>query len=323
MNSDEKLEMLKRYTDGIATPEERQQVETWFETTRLPQSEWEQMPGGEQQWYVQDMFGDIKKAIRTPEAQIVPLQPRSKWRLPAVAAAVLLLVAASWLFWPVHNTAPQLAVIKTASHLHYLQLPDSSKVWVNAGSQLKYPAAFTGKTREVYLSGEAYFDIRHEAAHPFIIHTGNVITTVLGTAFNIKEDPNTHQVTVTVKRGKVSVMAADQKPVVLLPDQQVHIDLNFEAQVTQLVNTNQLISWHGSNMQFDNSTFGDAVKQLEQHYGVPIKFGNDHLAGCRFTGTASADEALDEVLKVMCAFNHSTFSEQKDGSILISGTGCQ
>jgi len=324
MNSDEKLELLVRYTNGAATPEERAQVETWFGAMRLPQSDWENMPPEQQQRYMKDLYGDIRQAIRLPKAQVITLAARRKWRMPAAAAAVLAVTAAAFLWWPATQKQPVLTVMNApAGHLHYLRLPDSSKVWVNAGSQLRYPVTFSGKTRAVYLSGEAYFDVRHEAAHPFIIHTGKVVTTVLGTAFNIKEDPVTHQVTVTVKRGKVSVTADHKKTVVLLPDQQVNMYSHGGTPIVKTVNTANVIAWHGGDMRFDDSTFGEAVQTLEQHYGVVIKFSNDKLPHCRFNGTASADEPLDQVLKVLCAFNNSTFTEQKDGSVLISGEGCQ
>ena len=322
MNSDEKLELLARYRSGKATLEEVAAVEAWFETIQIPQSDWEQMPPGERELYVQDMFVHMQQIIWPQEVQIMDMRPLRQWRIAAAAAAIILVALASWLIWPVNKLSTRFAVVSTPAHLRYLRLPDSSMVWVNAGSQLQYPAAFSGKTREVYLSGEAYFDIRHQAAHPFIIHTGNVVTTVLGTAFNIKENPQTHQVTVTVKRGKVSVMAEDHQPVILLPDQQANVNSSSEVAVVKAVNSANATAWHSVDLHFDNNTFGEAVQQLADHYGVSINFSNAKLAGCRFTGTASADEPLDQVLKVMCAFNNSTFSQQKDGAILISGAGC-
>src|SRR5690606_2859673 len=87
-----------------------------------------------------------------------------------------------------------------------LHLPDGSTVIVGVGSKLNYPSSFDSlRTREVYLEGQAYFDIRHNPQKPFIIHTGKVATTVLGTSFNIKAWPEDQDITVTVTRGKVRV----------------------------------------------------------------------------------------------------------------------
>src|SRR5439155_2315167 len=87
----------------------------------------------------------------------------------------------------------------------YLLLPDSTQVWLNAASSLEFPEAFQSGKREVYLVGEAFFDVKHAENRPFIIHTGNVTTRVVGTAFNIKGYPDQPDVIVSVKRGKVQV----------------------------------------------------------------------------------------------------------------------
>jgi len=323
MDSDEKSRLLARYTEGTASPEERGIVERWFDMLQLPAQRWEQMPPDAQQALLKGLYNDIRDVIHQ-DNMVVPLYTRLKWWRPvAAAAAILVFITIIWQLWPVKSPVQPLATLKApASHLRFLRLPDSSSVWVNAGSQLKYPARFSGKTRDVYLSGEAYFDVRHESGYPFIIHTGPVITTVLGTAFNIREDPATHQVTVTVKRGKVSVASGKQQLAVLLPDQQVIVKPQLTEAVLQKVKAEEIAAWRGGELRFDNIAFADAAKQLEDRFGVMIRFSNDKLKNCHFSASASADEPLDEVLKVMCSFNNATFRLQPDGSILISGEGC-
>ena len=117
-------------------------------------------------------------------------------RVAAAAAVVLLLISAGYILFNSHSeTKPVYAVVAKAeivspdrptSYTRNLLLPDGSTIVLKAGSTVKYPDRFTGSTREVELRGEAYFDIAHNKAKPFIIHTGTVTTTVLGTAFNIK-----------------------------------------------------------------------------------------------------------------------------------------
>ncbi|MFI5163597.1 MAG: FecR domain-containing protein, partial [Sphingobacteriales bacterium] len=317
MDSDEKSRLLARYTEGNASPEEREIVERWFATLQLPAQEWEQLPPDAQEVLLKGLYDNIQTIIR--QDKVIPLPHRQWWRTVAAAAAILVFITAAWLFWPVKNTVQPLATLKApASHLRFLRLPDSSSVWVNAGSQLKYPTRFGDKTREVYLSGEAYFDVRHKSGCPFIIHTGPVVTTVLGTAFDIREDPVTHQVTVMVRRGKVSV-ARGKQLAILLPDQEVSVKPQSTDAVMQKVRSAEIAAWRGGDLRFDNVAFADAVKQLEERFGVTIRFSNDKLKGCHFSASASADEPLDEVLKVMCSFNNATFSRQPDGNILISG----
>lgn len=323
MDSEEKSRLLARYTAGTATPEEKETVERWFDTLQIPGGEWEQMPTDVQQVLLKDLYHDIRQTIHKDNT-VVPLYKRVRWWRPVAAAAtILVFFTAVWLLWPVNNPVQPLATWKApVGHLRFLRLPDSSSVWVNAGSQLKFPASFGAKTREVYLSGEAYFDVRHKSTCPFIIHTGPVTTTVLGTAFNIREDPTTHQVTITVKRGKVSVARDKQQLAVLLPDQQVIVKPQFVEAVLQQVKPGEIAAWRGGELHFENVAFTDAAKQLEDRFGVTISFSNDKLKNCRFSASASADEPLDEVLKVMCSFNNANFRRQADGHILISGEGC-
>jgi len=323
MDSDEKSRLLARYTEGAGSPEEREMVERWFDALQLPDGEWEQISPDAQQALLKRLYYDIRNVIHQ-DNMVVSIHKRIKWWRPvAAAAAMLAFITAAWLLWPVKSPVQALATLKAPSgHLRFLRLPDSSSVWVNAGSQLKYPDRFRDKTREVYLSGEAYFDVRHDAIHPFIIHTGPVITTVLGTAFNIREDLATRHVTVTVKRGKVSVANGKQEVAVLLPDQQVSIDLQKNKAFRSPVDAIQVAAWRGGELRFDNLAFMDAAKQVEDRFGVTIRFNNEKLKNCRFSASASADEPLDEVLKVMCAFNQASFKQQPDGSILISGEGC-
>ncbi|HVV02934.1 MAG TPA: FecR family protein, partial [Puia sp.] len=116
-----------------------------------------------------------------------------------------------WLIRPSNHPAPApLAAGLTKSttersEYKYLLLPDSTQVWLNASSTLEFPEHFRTNKREVTLSGEAYFDVRHSEKTPFIIHTGKVSTTVLGTSFNIKAYPDRQHIIVSVSTGKVKV----------------------------------------------------------------------------------------------------------------------
>ena len=106
----------------------------------------------------------------------------------------------------------------------YLLLPDSTQVWLNAASSLEFPDKFKGNKREVFLTGEAFFDVKHADNSPFLIHTKNVTTTVVGTAFNIRAYPDQKMITVSVSRGKVKVSRNDQLIATLTKGQQVKVN---------------------------------------------------------------------------------------------------
>lgn len=244
----------------------------------------------------------------------------------AAAAAMLAIFLTVFLEWPdmMHRPHPdQLATLTVpAGQKKQIILADGSRIWVNSGSQFKYPEAFRGKTREVFLSGEAYFDIRHHDHQPFIIHTGRVITTVLGTAFNIKEDKTRHTVEVTVTRGKVSVASGGKLLGIITPDRQLSFNMDNKKAIEQPVDVNRVVAWQKIDLRFEDVSFADAASALEKRFHVKISFSNARLKNCRFTGATLNGEKLDDVLKTICDFNHAAYQREPDRSIIISGPGC-
>jgi transmembrane sensor len=320
--------LLDRYLKGETTNEENELVERWLEENSNANPLWHDLDRSAKDQWLSSVFSEIKNTIHETEAKVVSLPQRKRglWRSIAAVAAVLLISFTLYLEWPslqsrlhpVELTALQVP----ANQKKEITLADGSRVWLNAGSELKYPKTFNGKTREIYLSGEAYFDVRHDASKPFIIHTGNVLTTVLGTAFNIKEDKNKHTIQVTVTRGKVSVASGNKLLGVIIPNQQISFN-TLKAEVVQAtVNANAVIAWQQSDLHFEDVSFGDAIAQLQQHFNVKISFSNAKLKDCRFTGTSLNGEELDKILKVMCAFNNAIYQIKPDGSIVIDGPGC-
>lgn len=320
--------LLDRYLKSETTNEENELVERWLEENSNANAQWHDLDRSAKDQWLSGVFSEIKNTIHETEAKVVLLPQRKLgfWRSIAAVAAVLLISFALYLEWPslqsrlhpVELTTLQVPIDQKSE----ITLTDGSRVWLNAGSALKYPKTFNGKTREVYLSGEAYFDVRHDASKPFIIHTGTLLTTVLGTAFNIKEDKNKRTIQVTVTRGKVSVANGNKLLGVITPNQQISFN-TLKAEVVQAtVDANAVIAWQQSDLHFDDVSFGDAVAQLQQHFNVKISFGNIKLKDCRFTGTSLRGEELEKILKVMCAFNNANYEIKPDGSIVIDGPGC-
>lgn len=315
--------LLDRYVKGETTPEENKLVEKWLAENNNNTSEWQRLnQAGRDQWLT-SLFSDIQNTIYSDEAKVVTFYPNKKWwrSIAAVLAIILTLfltrpLIQNWLH-PV-----QLATLSVPlNQKQKITLSDGSNVWINAASVLKYPTSFNGKTREVYLTGEAYFDIRHDSAKPFIVHTGKVLTTVLGTAFNINAGKNANTVVVTVTRGKVSV--ADGKHILgfVTPNQQIAYDITTDKPIRRIVNAQEVIAWQESDLLFDDITFAQAAKQLEGRFKVNISFANDKVKNCRFSGTALKGKSLDEILKVICAFNNASY-HRSEGYIIIDGNGC-
>jgi len=319
--------LLERYLKGETSIAENELIERWLEENGDANSPFHQLDQHQKTQWLTGIFSDLQKEIH-PTAPKVVILPRNKiyWRQIAAVAAIVTILFSGYWEWPALQQIVQpspLTVLTVPAHQKkQIILADGSKVWVNAGSELRYPKEFKGKLREVYLSGEAYFDIYHDTAKPFIIHTGKLITTVLGTAFNIKEDKTLHTIVVTVTRGKVGVANEGHQLGMITPNQQISFNSVNEKAVQTDVNAQEVIAWQGKELYFDDITFADAAAQLQKRFHVKIAFSNERLKTCQFSGTALTGAKLDEILNVICAFNKATYQTKEDGSILIDGPGC-
>jgi transmembrane sensor len=327
MNHNNIEDLLDCYLKNETSAEENQLVEQWLKDNGNADPAWQTLdPLNKHQW-LSGVFAEIKDTINTNQPKVEVIRSRKNlWYSIAAAAAVLMISLGFYLSWPLLGKRilpSDLTTIAVPDHQKkQITLADGSKVWLNAGSELRYPKTFNGKSREIYLSGEAYFDIQHDDSKPFLIHTGKVLTTVLGTAFNIKEDKNTHTIEVTVTRGKVSVADEGKLLGILTPNRQLSINLLNRIPTEKIVDAKAVIAWQDADILFDDITFADAAIQLQQHFHVKIAFSNARLKNCRFSGSTLDGDNLEKILKVICAFNHATWQTKPDGSILIDGPGC-
>ncbi len=224
-------------------------------------------------------------------------------------------------------------LVESGRSNHFITLPDGSKALLRKGSRLTYSADFNTTNREVTLVGEAYFDVAHVSytdgqpgrAKPFIIHTGKVKTTVLGTAFEIRAWPESDQVMVSVARGKVRVEDDTHLIAVLNKDDQVNYDLKTtraEGSNIHVARQSEFLSWAREDMTFDGMPFATLAEHLENRYRVAIEFGNPELRHCSITGRFNGTETLEEVLEILTATSNTTYGRNSDGTIVIDGRKC-
>lgn len=201
-------------------------------------------------------------------------------------------------------------------------LDDGSVVILNKGSYLNYPAKFIGKNREVYLIGEAYFDIEHDEKRPFLVHTGNLVTRVLGTAFNIKNGAEKSLIEVTVSRGKVAVINSKKTLAILLPNQKISYNQQSGNYHKEKANANAATLWKEQDLVLDNLTLQQAAKKIGERYATNILLDNDKIMNCRFTAYFLNTTDLKQVIKVITSLNHLNYSINDKGVYTLSGNGC-
>lgn len=184
-------------------------------------------------------------------------------------------------------------------------LPDGSEVWLNAGSHIRYDDNFIQKNREVYLDGEAYFSVKHDASHPFIVHAGNITIRDLGTKFNVQAYPDENKIETTLISGRIMVKI-DGKPdqsIILIPNEKLTVkneifrlsdkniatkeELSFEVEkVVQIPSIASIpeVAWVQDQLVFENELFEELAKRMERRYNVQIIFKDTSLDEERLSG---------------------------------------
>jgi len=180
-----------------------------------------------------------------------------------------------------------------------VQLPDGTKVWLNAASTLKYPTAFTGRQRRVELSGEAYFEVVHNEKSPFLVVTNGKITEDLGTHFNINAYPDEQQTKTTLLEGSVRVSNGPER-VTLKPGQQSQIK-NGETLITVLdrADIEGAVAWKNGYFKIDNEGLKEVMRNVARWYDVDVEYKGDFGNDIAFLGEVSRNKNISVILKIM------------------------
>ena len=179
-----------------------------------------------------------------------------------------------------------------------LVLSDGSKVWLNAASSIRFPTAFTGDTRGVEITGEAYFEVAHNPGKPFIVSVNNMRVEVLGTHFNINAYSDEESIKTTLLQGSVKV-SKGEKMVLLHPGQQAQSSLTLAAiRVAHEVNLEEVMAWKNGYFSFHNADIQTVMRQLARWYDVTVEY-KGAVPERVFEGEMQRDLMLSQALKIL------------------------
>ena len=358
MDNHKFLLLVARKLSGEATEEDQKELSIFFEEDKAYKEKYDLLKA---HWgNKNDVRTDIDAALERiilriekdkdqpgKEALVIPMNKekagiRRHLSVFSKVAAILLICLGS-IYFIYEKTKPDVSAghaiaksldwqtkqtTKGAKSTIFLQ--DGTKVILNADSKLRFPKTFSGATREIYLTGEAFFDVTHNASMPFIIHTDKMNIKVLGTEFNVRSYPEDSAYETTLIRGSIEVTLKDRPSdrIILKPKEKLIVaNLEFESapepkaslpsvhsqlSITGLHYVSKTdsavveISWVDNKLVFQDESFANLATDMERKYAVNIHFSNEKLKDYRFTGIFKEETIRDALnaLQLTEKFNY-------------------
>lgn len=358
MDNQKFLLLVARKLSGEATVEDHRELSVFFEEDKAYKEKYDLLKAHWENKY--NVRTDIDAALEriilriekdrdlsNQEAPVVSVA-KEKWSIHRYMTifskvAAILLICLGSIYFIYQNARPHSSVEQAAVRNAEWQteqtdkgakstifLQDGTKVILNAESKLRFPKRFSGATREIYLTGEAFFDVTHNAAMPFIIHTDKMNIKVLGTEFNVKSYPQDSAYETTLIRGSIEVTLKDRPDdrIILKPKEKLIVaNLEFEnapESATSLPSIHSQLSitglhyisktdsavvetsWMDNKLVFQDESFANLAMDMERKYAVNIHFSNEKLKEYRFTGIFKEETIRDALnaLQLTEKFNY-------------------
>ncbi len=323
MNNSRYLKLCTKAVSGEISPEEKNDLERLIKIS--PENEilynkikktWElteaqsspPLPDIEEEWSTVEKSlnaatakkrnkGDTPLFKRIANNLTTLVEPR--YRPAVLSAAAVLIFAAAFLIWRNQSSEPYFQKVLTHNKQRtQVNLPDGSVVHLNCSSSIKFPKKFSNNLRQVTLSGEAFFEVRHDRK-PFVVTTENAKVTVLGTKFNVRAWNEQTCVIVKTGRVKLGAIKLNDKNVVLSKGQMSRITGNVPPQPPQNVDVNHLLGWLEGKIVFEKTPLTEIIAELERDYDVSIELGNLRLSQKTLTATFE-NLPIETVLSSIC-----------------------
>lgn len=333
--------LLSRYRSGNCTDQEKRLVEQWFATLdeEIPQRTSQENHALEER---------IWNAIQHQTKVEKPVFQTMIWKWAAAAVIILALGWAGYQYKTSRSTLLNNAAlsstitkdltkeINNTNQPKNIKLPDGSLIELSPNSSIAYEPSFSGAERQVYLEGKAFFQVKRDTERPFFVHTGDVVTKVLGTSFWVNGNEDRSAIEVSVLTGKVSVsqhMQANRAEtsrvkdgVILTANQRVRYTVQTRSFETGLVSNpvpvvaekkGKLVE---ESFDFQENPFSEVIAKLEKTYGIEIILEDETFTGCLFSGNITK-QPLFTKLDLLCNSVNASY-EVRGTRILISGKGC-
>jgi len=339
MNDATHLKLIIKYLSGSINREENDRLNKWLESDVKNKK---LLSLFERVWNTHEKEGDkvnmqtawnnvAKKAgialpfeetkISTIPVQIPKRQKVSPYGYQILRYAAVFLLAVSLIFLFKKNTQTsvtpgQQQILVQYGKQNNIILPDGSKVILDAGSKLSFPKGFAGGVREVYLSGEAYFEVTHNPEKPFVIYANKGIVTVLGTKFNVRAWKfDNEEVKVVVAEGTVSLRAntANEETAAIINKGKMSYltDTHLEASRPKEVNIYSHLAWMDRDLILENTPLNEVLDRLARWYNLQFELPSQVYEKVRITGTFQK-KSVAHILEAIGLMTHLTYKRENN-----------
>ena len=328
-------DIMQRYFAGEATPDEIAILEGWVKQNDANRNEFREASKVWNEIYRAQVNRnvDTEKELETvfqkmnDETPVVQLKrPETKKQsfafsmLRIAAVLVILLGIGSVLYIRMSKPSMEHAVAENSGTL--VILPDGSRVTLAQGTSIDYPETFSKKSREVTLSGKAYFEVAHNKEVPFRVNTSGAVVEVLGTEFNVVSANASGKMEVDLTKGKVAVYLKDnkQQSVELAPGERALLDPKDKSISRSQVSNENYMAWKTGNLRFENEPLSQVVAELSEAFNTPIQISSAGTGNCRLTASFS-NQPLAGILNVISKTLNVNVSRSGSGFV-VNGPTC-
>lgn len=313
------LKVIKRYFDGVEKEGDLDRIVDWYSDFKFEKDLvkkyrllWDELSENEEIEKCDGsvILGRIFNQMKQDEYKELPRKNGFRRVLNVVSkiAAVLLIPLVVWL-WIQNDNNSSILDEQAYSEIYsplgtrtMFYLPDGSQGWLNGGSYLKFPVKFSGKTRDVELRGEGYFDVRTNSTKPFVVKGQRIEVAVHGTSFNVQAYPDDQEIQITLVSGSVQIWERSERKrynlANLVPGQMFTYFPETRLYQVNMANVDLITAWKDGKLTFRDESFSQIVKKINRWYNVDIQLKDKILESYNYQATFK-DETLDEVLKLL------------------------
>ncbi|PKQ62768.1 hypothetical protein BZG02_11225 [Labilibaculum filiforme] len=325
-------DQLQKYFNNLCSKQEISEVEQWLANIQDGSTEdsllkefLDEIKVNKDERLVKRAFEKFKTNIQSHknhklQKNTIIRRLASFYKLAAAVLLLPLLCSAIYFYLEKNNPKEWVEEYVPYGESKMVYLPDSSRLWLNAGTKLIYPKKFNNSLRQIYVAGEAYAEVKKDKSRPFILTAGEVTVEVLGTKFNVKSYSEDSHIAVSLMEGSVKMNAfykGENKTKLLKPGEIVRYSKSTgELQKSEFIVSTRKQWYNSKGFYFIDESLNEITKALERYFDVRINIENESLKKERFYSVFINNESLNEILSALNA-NGQMNIERKANMIYI------